>query len=192
MTMSDHPAADPSDHWRRIATDVVFANPWWTYRRDRYLLPSGAENDYHYVHTHGSVMVIPVDAEGRLVLVRQFRYLNRRESLEFPGGGVPAGVAVEEAARRELREEAGVEAGVLQPVGSYNPYNGVTDEICTVFLARDLRPSDARPEETEDCRPEPLREEEVAARIAAGDIWDGMTLAAWTLYRHRSRGAGGL
>jgi ADP-ribose pyrophosphatase len=169
--------------WRRLSGEVVARNPWWTYRLDRCELPSGAPGEYHFVHTPGSAMVVPVEADGRVLLVNQYRYLLDRESLEFPGGGVKEGSTHEAAARAELAEEVGRTAATLEPVGTFNPFNGVTDEMCRVFLARGLRPVEAAPDETEEFEVLALAPAEIDARIRSGEIWDGMTLAAWCLAR---------
>jgi ADP-ribose pyrophosphatase len=172
--------------WRKLSEHIAHRNPWWTYRIDRFALPDGREGEYHYVHTAGSVMIVPFDADGRILLVEQYRYLNERASLEFPGGSIPEGMAVEDAARKELAEETGFGAAVLEPVGTFNPYNGVTDEICRVFRARGLSPVDAEPDDTEDLRVHPVHPEDIDAMIADGSLWDGMTLAAWMMLRSRT------
>jgi ADP-ribose pyrophosphatase len=164
--------------WSKLSEETRFENPWWIYKRDRVILPSGNEGEYHYVDTPGSVMIVPVTSAGMLVMVRQYRYLNNRSSLEFPGGGIPRGHAPADAAARELQEEAGVEAAVLREVGVFNPFNGVTNELCHVFVATGHRAVAAHPEETEDCETALLSPAELRALIAAGEIWDGMTLAA--------------
>jgi 8-oxo-dGTP pyrophosphatase MutT (NUDIX family) len=168
--------------WEKRSERIAFQNPWWTYKIDRFALPDGREGEYHYVHTEGSVMIIAVDDAGCLLLVEQHRYLNRRGSLEFPGGSVPAGMGVLDAAQKELSEETGFRADDLVPIGRFNPYNGVTDEMCTVFLARGLTASDATPDDTEDLRLHRVDARWVDASIANGDLWDGMTMAAWLLY----------
>lgn len=86
-------------------------------------------------------------------------------------------------ARQELREEAGVDAGVLTLMGRFNPFNGVTNELCNAFLARGLHPAEEEPDDTEEFEILHLREDEVHARIADGSLWDGMSLAAWMLYK---------
>jgi ADP-ribose pyrophosphatase len=170
----------PLPRWRRLSSELRAHNPWWSYRLDRFALPTGREGEYHFVHTEGSAMVVPVADDGRLLLVNQYRYLLDRESLEFPGGGVKPGQSPEEAARAELAEEAGVTAHELLHLGRFNPCNGVTDELCDLFLARGLTPSlHGRPDETEELELASLSPGELERRIAAGQIWDGMTLAAW-------------
>ncbi len=174
----------PLRRWRKLSESVVARNPWWTYRCDRFELWSGKQGEYHYVHTFGSAMVVPVADDGTLLLVNQYRYLMDRESLEFPCGGIKAGATAEETAAAELGEETGHIASELELVGRFNPFNGVTDELCHVFLGRGLRAaSGAKPDETEEFELFTLTAEELDARIRSGDIWDGMTLAAWQIVR---------
>lgn len=169
-------------HWTTRGEETLHRNPWWLYKRDRVVLPSGEEGEYHYVQTPGSVMVIPFADDGRFLLVRQYRYLNRRESIEFPAGGIKAGQSAEDAARAELREEAGSEAGVLEEIGYFNPFNGVTDELCRVFVAHELVTVAAEPDATEEFELLRLDRAGLRAAASAGTLWDGMTLAAFSLY----------
>ncbi|MGA9116475.1 MAG: NUDIX hydrolase [Bacteroidota bacterium] len=170
--------------WLKLSTRVVHRNPWWTYLRDECRLPSGARGEYHYVHTNGSAMVVPVLADGSLLLVNQYRYLRARESLEFPCGSVKEGAGYEDTAVQELAEETGYRAGRLQSAGSFNPYNGVTDEICRVYLAHDLRKTGGEPDPTEEFELVPLAPHSLEEKIRSGMVWDGMTIAAWHLVRH--------
>lgn len=167
--------------WKTIAKHVVSQNPWWRYRRDEFLLPSGKLGEYHYVQTNGSAMVVPVNADGAVLLVNQYRYLLDRESIEFPCGSVKEGSSFDRTAWEELAEETGYSAGEMALVGEFNPYNGVTDEMCRVYLARDLRYVGGSPDETEEFELLWLRPEEIDARIRDGTIWDGMTIAAWAI-----------
>ncbi len=172
--------------WRKLSESVVSRNPWWTYRLDRFALPGGREGEYHYVHTTGSSMIVPVEGDGSLLLVNQYRYLLARESLEFPCGSVKEGATHEETAHAELAEEAGRSAADLTLVGSFVPMNGVSDETCRVYLARGLGAcTTGEPDETEEFEILRLRPAEVERRIASGEIWDGMTIAAFCLARSR-------
>jgi hypothetical protein len=71
----------------------------------------------------------------------------------------------------------------MEPVGSFNPCNGLLDEICRVYIARNLRYVGARPDETESFELVRLTPDEIDAYIRDGTIWDGMTLAAWAIAR---------
>ena len=173
----------PLRSWKTLSGITVATNRWWTYRKDEYELPSGKKGEYHFVHTNGASLVVPVGPGGEIHLVNQYRYLCARESVEFPCGGVKDGATYEDTAREELREETGYACGLLDPAGAFNPYNGVTDEMCRVYIARDLRFVGGAPDETEEFEPVTLRAGEIDERIASGEIWDGMTIAAWAIVR---------
>ena len=126
-------------------------------------------------------MIVPVLDDGRIVLVNQYRYLNNRESLELPCGSVKDGQTYEQTAVQELEEEAGFIAHEWQCIGEFNPYNGVTNEICKVFIAKNLKAVPALPDETEEFEMVILTAEKIDASIASNTIWDGMTIAAWTI-----------
>lgn len=168
-----------------VSRSVQFKNPWWSYGRDTVELPSGKEGEYHYVHSLGSACVIPQAEGGLFLLVNQFRYLGNRESLEFPCGAVKEGATHDQTAWHELAEETGYSAVTLACIGEFNPYNGVTDELCRVYIARDLRNVGASPDETEEFELVHLSSGEIDRRIRDGEIWDGMTIAAWCIARAR-------
>ncbi len=167
--------------YKKISSSVLFQNPWWRYCLDKIELPSGKPGEYHFVLTNGSSMVVPVDADEKILLVRQYRYTGKKDSLEFPCGGLKDGVSYEEAARSELREETGFSAGELVAAGAFNPCNGLLDEICNVYIARDLTYIGGEPDETESFELLRFTKEELERHICNGSLWDGMTLAAWAL-----------
>ena len=170
--------------WKKISSEVKFKNPWWTYIHDKCKLHDGKDYEYHFVHTAGSAFIIPVKDNGKIILVNQYRYLNNRFSLEFPGGGVKENQTPEYVARKELIEETGFD-GDFTKQGFFNPFNGVTDEICHVFIARNLKHSN---DEVKDVSEEfeifDLSPEEIDEKIRTNEIYDGMTMAAWAMVRH--------
>jgi ADP-ribose pyrophosphatase len=171
--------------WKKISSEVKFKNPWWTYVLDKYLLPSGKEGEYHYVHTGGSVFVIPVFDDGNLLMNKQYRYLNERFSLEFPGGGVKIGENPDEIARKELVEETGYD-GELEKAGIFNPFCGVTNEYCHVYIARNLKPSDKeKPDESEEFLMQKISVNELEKMIETNEIFSGMTMASWALAKKK-------
>ncbi len=169
--------------WKKLGQTIRFVNPWWTYKVDTFQIPDGVSGEYHFVYTRGSSAVVPVTPDGKIVLVKQYRYLCDRESLEFPCGSINEGSNHEETAHHELAEEAGFEAATLLDVGHFNPYNGVTSEICHVYVGADLTPTEAKPDITEEFEIHHYTVEEVDSLIRDNTIWDGMTLAAWMLAR---------
>ena len=128
-------------------------------------------------------MIVPITEEGRFLLVRQYRYLGDRDSLEFPCGGLKDGATFDQTALHELVEETGFKPGRLQALGQFNPCNGLIKETCKVYLAENLTYIGARPDETECFELEQLTAQEIDALIKDGTIWDGMTLAAWTIFK---------
>jgi ADP-ribose pyrophosphatase len=177
---------DHNQGWRTLSQETLAENPYWSYLRDHYTLRDGQLGTYYYVHTPGSVIVVPLIDAKTVLLVRQYRYLNRRESLEFPGGGQKIDQSALAAAQAELQEETSYTAKQWQPLGTFNPCKGITDELSSVFLATDL---DCIPRTVED----PFEVTEVEryslgdmdGLIAKGEIWCGMTIAAWCMARNR-------
>jgi ADP-ribose pyrophosphatase len=105
--------------------------------------PDGEALVRHVVHHPGAVVVVPVDRDGDVVMVRQWRVAAGRELLELPAGkrDVP-GEPPEVTAVRELEEEVGVRAGTVQPLCDFYNSPGFCDEYTHVFLATDLVPTE--------------------------------------------------
>lgn len=174
--------------WRQISSKIVLQNPWWTYKQDLFQIPDGAQGEYHFVHTLGASMIVPLTSEGKIILVNQYRYLCDRESIELPCGGVKEGKTYEEMAHIELEEETGYGAKKIVYAAHYNPYNGVTNEICKVFIASDLYKTKSLPDATEEFEILYKTPQEVDELIRTNAIWDGMTIAAWGLTKHLLEG----
>lgn len=186
--MLEHKVVMPLKPWKKLSEEILFKNKWWAYKRDTYELPNGTIGEYNYVHIGGSAMVVPIMKDGRVLLVKQYRYLNERESVEFPCGSVKEGMSHDETARRELAEETGYASSRFALAGEFNPYNGVTNEMCRVYIARDLQHVGGTPDETEEFELVPLTADEIDEKIRSGEIWDGMTIAAWCLVKNNVRG----
>lgn len=166
----------------KIDSEIKHSNPFWKYRFDHYTFPNGEKGEYHYVETNGSTMIIPQLDNNTFVLIRQYRYLNQRESIEFPGGGIKVKNSPIENAREELIEETGYTSEGLKKIGEFNPFNGVTNEICHVYLADRLIKALADPDQSEEFEIVELKKEKIVKYIQSGEIWDGMTLASWMLF----------
>jgi ADP-ribose pyrophosphatase len=170
---------------KKISGFVKFKNKWWDYVVDRYKLPNGNESEYHFVHTSGSAFIIPVCEDGKILMIKQYRYLNDRISLELPGGGIKEGETKEQAAHNELIQETGYD-GQLENIGFFNPYSGVTDELCYVFIAKNLYPSKkSLPDESEEFEVLRLTKEEIDEKIYSNEIFSGMTMASWAIARKK-------
>ncbi|MEY3689797.1 MAG: hydrolase [Bacteroidota bacterium] len=167
-----------------LQQEILHKNPYWKYVKETYVLADGhSQSEYYYVHTHGSTIIIPLLNDTTMIMVKQYRYLNQRISIEFPGGGISHAMEPRENALKELREETGIIAGMMKPIGTFNPCNGITNELCTVYIARELHFTEQDTEETEEIEIIHVPLEECASMIKHGEIWDGMTLASWTLFQ---------
>lgn len=177
----------PLRPWKKLSESVLFRNPWWTYKRDEFESGTGKFGEYHYVHTNGASMIIPIMTDGKVLTVKQYRYLCGKESIEFPCGSVKDGSSYDETARHELAEETGYSAKRLILAGAFNPYNGVTDEMCHVYIACELQHVGGTPDETEEFEVMALTTEEIDKLIQDGVMWDGMSIAAWAIVKSKVR-----
>lgn len=172
--------------WKTVKSKIFKQTPWTTFVQNEFEMPNGKRGTYYFVKSNGSSMVVPVTAEGKIVLIRQYRYLIDAESVEFPGGGVKEGQSFEETARVELKEETGYAAEKFEYVGEFVPWNGVTDEKCKVFVATGLQEGEMALEEAEEgVRIVLITIGEMEEMIKNNIIKDGQTLASWMLAKNR-------
>jgi ADP-ribose pyrophosphatase len=155
-------------------------------RRDRVRLPNGGEAAREYVVHPGAVLMLPILADGRLVLERQFRYPVGRVMLEFPAGKIDPNETPLATAKRELREEAGYTAGTWQHLGTVHPEIGYSTEAIEIYIAMDLAHVGAQLDEGEFLDVVLMTEDELLAAFDADLVTDGKTVAAlFAWQRHR-------
>ncbi len=172
--------------WRRRNRRTAYENPWIQVFHDEVDRPDGSPGIYGVVHFRTrAVGVVAVDGLGRLLLVGQHRYSLDEYSWEIPEGGVDEGESLEAGARRELREETGVDATAWTQLCRITVSNSVTDERGAVFLAEGLTAGAAAPEATEDLATRWATLDEIEAEIARGDIHDIITIAGVGAYAAR-------
>ena len=181
-------AAAPRDAvWKTLATRRTYANPWVRLSESVVEIGAGLLTLYGVVDCGPCVGVLPVLGDGRVVLVRQFRYVTQQSPWEMPTGGVKAGEPLEAAARRELQEEAGFAAGELVSLGHFDTSKSIVAERAHLFAATGLLPVAAAPDETEQLEVASMSLEQAFALCDSGEIVDSMTLVA--LHRY-ARGLG--
>jgi ADP-ribose pyrophosphatase len=149
--------------------------------------PGGVRAVREVLRHPGSVAVLAVHHDGRLVLVRQYRYPVDDDVWELPAGRLDPGEAPEEAARRELVEEVGLEADALERICVFYTTPGFCDEVMYLFRATGLTSVTARPEEDERIEPREVTLEEARAMIDRGELREGKTLVAVLLEAERRR-----
>jgi ADP-ribose pyrophosphatase len=165
--------------WRRLKTDYIFENRHFRLRCDRVSV-NGHEFDYSYFETRGAVWVVPVTPEGRIVLIRQYRYAVDEWLWEVPAGGLFDHEGEPDAlARRELAEEVGGETDDLEYLGWFFGGAALTDSRCHVFVARNTRlalPARHEASETIEIHTVPAAQAFTMARN--GDMRDGRSALA--------------
>jgi 8-oxo-dGTP pyrophosphatase MutT (NUDIX family) len=175
--MEERPVA--AGPWLRHSRRLVYENAWITIWHDEVTRPDGAPGVYGVVHfANLAVGVVAIDAEDRVLLVGQHRYALDEYSWEIPEGGVPDGEIALEGARRELREETGVDASAWVELARCHLSNSVSDELAILFLATGLTTGVAAPDGTEalDVRWVPF--DDVLAMTLDGRITDALTVLA--------------
>lgn len=152
-------------------------------RRDWLRAPDGREASYEIVEHGGSVVMVPVDANGNVLFVRQYRRAADSELLELPAGTRDGDEPYEQCAAREIREETGMAAGRLQKVGEFYLAPGYSTEYMTVFLATELREDPLPSDPDEFLRLERIPVARAFQLAEKGQIPDAKSLAALLLAR---------
>jgi len=148
--------------------------------------PGGVQGLREVVRQPGSVATLPVHEDGRIVLVRQYRYPVDTHVWELPAGRLDPGETPEEGAGRELEEEVGLRARSLEPLMVFWTTPGFCDEVMHLFRATDLQPVPARPDEDEDIEAASFTLAEARAMMARGEIREAKTIVALLLESERT------
>jgi ADP-ribose pyrophosphatase len=164
---------------------IIYKGRVFSVETGRQRFPNGKEHDVEIVRHAPSVVLIPIDADGRVVIIKQYRAPLDREMWEFPAGRLNDGESAEDAARRECEEEIGRVPHRLERLGGLYPAPGFCDEELIFFRASDLRlpPPDSphRPDEDEDIATRSVSVGEALAMLERGEILDLKTAYALTL-----------
>ena len=146
--------------------------------------PNGTEHDVEIVRHAPCVVLIPLQHDGRVVLIRQYRHSVKRDLWELPAGGINAGESPEAAAARECEEEIGLVPGRIERIAGLLPSPGYCDEEMFFFRVSELRAPAAdsahKPDDDEDIAVHPVTVEEARRMVARGDIVDLKTAYALT------------
>jgi 8-oxo-dGTP pyrophosphatase MutT (NUDIX family) len=169
--------AEPSP-WRTLATRLIYTNPWMTVREDRVLRPDGREGIYGVMDARPATGVVALTPEQEVWLVGQWRYPTGNYSWEIIEGGADPGEPPEDAARRELLEEAGLTAREWELLGGeVHLSNCITAERAWIYLARGLTLTSApTPEATERLQLRRVPLVEALRRVDSGEIVDAVSV----------------
>ncbi len=159
--------------WGIKSSAEIYADPWITVRRDEVQRPDGLPGTHCVVNLKAGVSVLAVGDDGLVHLTEEFHYAVGRVGLEAVSGGIDAGETPIDAARRELREEMGIEAARWTPMGVIDPFTSVVLSPTALFIAEGLTFGTAAPEATEQIRHVTMPLAEALEQVREGGITHG-------------------
>ena len=152
---------------------------------DAVKLPTGHTVDMEIVRHPGSVVLLPIPAPRKIILIRQYRYTIDRWIWELPAGSLKPNENPDHAAPRECEEEIGLVPHKVTRLGGYFPTPGFCDEEMIYYRCEDLRSpspdSTAKKDDDEEIEPRTFTMDEARALVQSGEIVDLKTLAGLTL-----------
>lgn len=165
--------------WKTLTSREIYRNKWMRLREDIAEMPNENTTIYGVCEFGDCVGVLPFVDDEHVIMVRQYRYVQKENSRwEMPSGGVRPGENFEAAAQRELMEEAGCRARTLKWMNSYYTSKSVCDETAHLYIGRDLQRVTSSHDETEFIETAMLPFSEVLKLVLASEIRDSMTVIA--------------
>jgi len=165
--------------WTTLSSATHYDNPWITVTEHQVLNPAQSPGIYGTVHFKNiAIGIVPIDANGFTWLVGQYRYPLKAYSWEIPEGGGKLHEPPLQSAKRELKEETGLEAARWEQILEMHLSNSVTDERAVVFLATELKEGLSSPEETEVLSLRKVSIADALDMVERGEITDAVSVAA--------------
>lgn len=176
------------EEFKRLSRDLVAHGAILDYYQDTMLIPNGNIAKWDFIKHNGAAAVVPVDEQGRIIMVKQYRNALDRYTIEIPAGGLktPAEPTIE-AAERELQEETGYRAEKLELLLTIRTTVAFCNEKIDIYLATGLKPGRQNLDEDEYVQYQAYTLEELTQKIYAGEIQDSKTVAAVLAYKDRIR-----
>lgn len=164
---------------KQIKKRIVYIGRAVKFRDDEIILPNGKRANREFMEHPGAVAILPIDEEGRIIFVRQYRYPVLRETLEIPAGKLhnkkdnPL-----KRARAELKEETGFTARHMSHVLDFWPTPAFSDEVLKIYIAKGLKSGENSPDEDEFINWTAIDPQKALSLIARGKIKDSKTIIA--------------
>jgi ADP-ribose pyrophosphatase len=167
------------DRAEHVQERTVFAGPVFDLVDEQIRLPNGTTVHHLTVRHPGAVVIIPRQADGTLLVIRQYRHSVRQTLLEFPAGTRHPGEAPLACARREIAEEVGHVAYTWESVGEFHPAPGFCNEVQYGFVATDLQPCKATRDADELIEVLSMPSAQIEQAIRSGIMTDGKSIALY-------------
>jgi ADP-ribose pyrophosphatase len=172
---------------RRLSTKRLYEGAVLSLDIDEVEEPGGVRARREITRHRGSVGILPIMDDDRIVLIRQYRYPADAILWEIPAGRLDPDERPEDAARRELEEETGWSPARIEPMLTYFTSPGFCDEVLHLFRATGLRSVPRRPDQDERIETAVVSRVEAHALLARGELRDAKTIVALLLDGERSR-----
>lgn len=174
--------------WKQLSSRIGHDNPHSVFKIDEFENGNGDRGMYYYIDKPEAVDIFAQQKDGKFVMIKEWRYLIKRVSISCPMGGVEEGETVEEAAKRELLEETGYQAGEILFLQQHVSVPAFSTERTNIFFASNLKKLEQQTDEFEEIEVVLMTAGEIDQAIDSGDIWDSNVISSWyTVKRHLER-----
>jgi ADP-ribose pyrophosphatase len=171
-----------------LNSDMVFQGKFLRIIRDLVRTRDGSLRNIEYIHHPGAALIVPMKADGKIVMEYQYRHPLKRVFIEFPAGKIDKGEPSLETAKRELKEETGYTAGKWRFLTTIHPTIGYADEKIDLYLAEDLTEGPAKLDAGEYVEIVEFTIDELMEKVYQGQITDVKTqIAAFWLDKLRKK-----
>jgi 8-oxo-dGTP pyrophosphatase MutT (NUDIX family) len=155
--------------WTIKGTEKKFENDFFKVMEDDVIEPDGKDGKYATIHFKPGVSILPIDDEGNVYITRQFRYALGRDNVEAIAGAIE-GEGRLQAAKRETREELGIEAEDWKYMGKIECDTSITNSLCHLYLARKLTFKKSNPESSEKIKMIKMKLDTAFEKVLSGEI----------------------
>ncbi len=171
------------DEYKRIKRTLMHKGHIIDMYTDTMLLPSGKTADWDFIGHKGAAAIVPVDKDGRIIMVRQYRNAIEKYSLEIPAGGLNSGEDMKTCAARELEEETGFRSELIEHLIDLYTTVAFSNQKIGIYYTKDLIPSKQNLDEDEFVTIEKYTVDELVQLIFDGTIDDAKTISAILAYK---------
>lgn len=174
-----------SNEYKRIGRELVYEGSIVNVYKDKMQLFDGTVHDWDFIKHPGAAAVVPVDNDGNIIMVKQYRNALGRYTLELPAGGKDPNESFETCALRELEEETGHKAGTFEHLTTIFTTVALMDEEIAIYLAKDLIPCEQHLDEDEFLNVEKHSLDELVSMIYESKIQDSKTICGLLTYKSK-------